>query len=71
MVGNFGVGLKDALATFDRNRISVHIESRYGDITTGKQAKHGFTDVKRCMLLFRSQRILSSPVPSSSSMATG
>jgi hypothetical protein len=46
VVGKFGVGLKDALATFDRNRISVQIESRYGDITTGKQAKHGFTDIK-------------------------
>jgi hypothetical protein len=46
VVGKFGVGLKDALATFDRNRISVSIKSRYGDITTGKQAKHGFTDIK-------------------------
>ena len=46
VVGKFGVGLKDALATFDRNRIFVQIESRYGDITTGKQAKHGFTDIK-------------------------
>jgi hypothetical protein len=46
VVGKFGVGLKDALATFDRNRISVSIKSRHGDITTGKQAKHGFTDIK-------------------------
>ena len=46
VVGKFGVGLKDALATFDRHRIAVVIRSRYGDITTGKQAKHGFADIK-------------------------
>jgi hypothetical protein len=46
VVGKFGVGLKDALATFDRHRITVVIRSRHGDITTGKQAKHGFTDIK-------------------------
>jgi hypothetical protein len=46
VVGKFGVGLKDALATFDRHRISVTIRSRHGDITTGRQAKHGFSDIK-------------------------
>ena len=46
VVGKFGVGLKDALATFDRHRISVVIRSRHDDITTGKQAKHGFDDIK-------------------------
>jgi hypothetical protein len=46
VVGKFGVGLKDALATFDRHRIAVAIRSRYGDITTGKQAKHGFGDIQ-------------------------
>ncbi len=46
VVGKFGVGLKDALATFDRHHISVEIKSRHGDITTGIQAKHGFTDVR-------------------------
>jgi hypothetical protein len=46
VVGKFGVGLKDALATFDRHRVDVLIRSRYGDITTGKQAKHGFADIK-------------------------
>ena len=46
VVGKFGVGLKDALATFDRHRIAVVIRSRHGDITTGKQAKHGFADIK-------------------------
>jgi hypothetical protein len=46
VVGKFGVGLKDALATFDRHRVAVAIRSRHGDITTGKQAKYGFTDIK-------------------------
>jgi len=46
VVGKFGVGLKDALATFDRNRITVTIRSRHGEITTGKQAKHGFADIQ-------------------------
>jgi hypothetical protein len=46
VVGKFGVGLKDALATFDRHKISVIIRSPHGDITTGKQAKHGFADIK-------------------------
>jgi hypothetical protein len=45
VVGKFGVGLKDALATFDRHGIGVRIRSRHGDITTAKQAKHGFSDV--------------------------
>src|SRR6516225_5231469 len=46
VVGKFGVGLKDALATFDRHQIAVRIRSPHGDITTGKQAKHGFSDIK-------------------------
>src|SRR3954464_9218761 len=45
VVGKFGVGLKDALATFDRRGIGVRIRSRFGDITTRKQSKHGFGDV--------------------------
>src|SRR5918992_646297 len=45
VVGKFGVGLKDALATFDRHGIVVLIRSRFGDITTAKQHKHGFDDV--------------------------
>jgi len=45
VVGKFGVGLKDALATFDRRGIGVRIKSRFGDITTAKQHKHGFDDV--------------------------
>jgi len=46
VIGKFGVGLKDALATFDRHHIEVHVRSKYGDITIGKVPKHGFEKVR-------------------------
>lgn len=46
VIGKFGVGLKDALATFDRHRISVRIKSRHADITTILASKHGFEDIR-------------------------
>ena len=45
VIGKFGVGLKDALATFDRHKIGVLIRSRHGDITITKSSKHGFEDI--------------------------
>lgn len=45
VIGKFGVGLKDALATFDRHNIKVLIKSKYGEITLGKSSKHGFEDI--------------------------
>jgi len=45
VIGKFGVGLKDALATFDRHKIKVLIKSKHGDITLGKSSKHGFDDI--------------------------
>lgn len=45
LIGKFGVGLKDALATFDRHNIGVLIKSKYGNITIGKSSKHGFDDI--------------------------
>lgn len=45
VIGKFGVGLKDALATFDRHRIGVVLKSRHGDITITKSSKHGFDDI--------------------------
>jgi hypothetical protein len=45
IIGKFGVGLKDALATLDRNRIGIEIESAFGVITPVKRSKHDFGDV--------------------------
>ena len=45
VIGKFGIGLKDALATFDRKGVRVFIKSRFGDITLAKSKKHGFEDI--------------------------
>lgn len=40
LIGRFGVGLKDAMATFDRHDVGVEILSRHGRFTLGKSNKH-------------------------------
>ena len=45
VVGQFGVGLKDALATFHRNGIGICIASPHGTIGLVERSKHGFGDV--------------------------
>lgn len=45
VIGKFGVGLKDALATFDRHNIKIVLRSKYGNITIDKSSKHGFDDI--------------------------
>ena len=45
VIGKFGVGLKDALATLDRNGVGVEIESAFGVITLTQRSKHDFGDV--------------------------
>lgn len=45
VIGKFGVGLKDAVATFERHAIKIILKSKYGDITIGKSSKHGFDDI--------------------------
>jgi len=45
VIGKFGVGLKDALATFDRHDVGVVIRSRHCEITVESAAKHDFEDV--------------------------
>jgi hypothetical protein len=45
VIGKFGVGLKDALATLNRHGINVLMRSKFSDITLGQMAKHGFSDV--------------------------
>jgi len=46
VVGKFGVGLKDALATFYRRGIEVKIRTPQADITLQRAAKSNFADVK-------------------------
>ncbi len=53
VIGKFGVGLKDALATFDRHNIQIYIFSAHGDITISKTTKHGFTDIVTLHALIR------------------
>ena len=46
VIGKFGVGLKDALATLHRRGVEVRIRSKHGNITLEKAAKHGFKHVR-------------------------
>lgn len=46
LIGKFGVGLKDALATFNRRGIDLFIKSAHGDITLDKTQKYGFEDIE-------------------------
>jgi hypothetical protein len=45
VIGQFGMGLKDALAVFDRRGVDVVIRSPHALITTGRRPKEGFPDV--------------------------
>ncbi|MFC5864408.1 ATP-binding protein [Acidicapsa dinghuensis] len=45
VIGKFGVGLKDALATFNRHNVTIRIRSRWGEITLDQIPKSGFADV--------------------------
>ena len=45
LIGRFGVGLKDALATLYRHNIKVEIKSKYGIIRLKTASKAGFDDI--------------------------
>ncbi|KXW57385.1 hypothetical protein FEMY_20810 [Ferrovum myxofaciens] len=45
LIGKFGVGLKDALATFDRLGVDVTIHSKFCDVGFDRSEKHDFSDV--------------------------
>ena len=45
VIGKFGVGLKDALATLDRHGAGITIRSRFGNMTIEKSSKHGFDEL--------------------------
>ena len=46
VIGKFGVGLKDALATFYRNGVDVTIHSKYATITVETAPKADFEDIE-------------------------
>ncbi|MEJ3658469.1 ATP-binding protein [Actinomycetes bacterium KLBMP 9759] len=45
VIGQFGVGLKDALAVFERRGVGVTIRSRHADVRIGRRSKADFPDV--------------------------
>ena len=45
VIGKFGIGLKDALATFDRKGIKVTAKSQHGQIAICKSEKDEFQDI--------------------------
>lgn len=45
VIGKFGIGLKDALATFDRKQVKVTAKSKFSQITIAKSEKEGFKDI--------------------------
>jgi hypothetical protein len=45
VIGQFGIGLKDALAVCDRRGVGVRLLSRFGDITMARLPKAGFADI--------------------------
>lgn len=45
LIGRFGVGLKDALATLYRHNVDVKIKSKFGVITLKTAFKVGFNDI--------------------------
>ena len=45
VIGKFGVGLKDALATFHRRGIGVFIRSSFGTFRLRRVQKHGFDNI--------------------------
>src|SRR4051794_23143205 len=45
VIGKFGVGLKDALATFHRRGVEVEIRSRWGTYRLRESTKHDFEGI--------------------------
>jgi len=45
VIGKFGVGLKDALATFHRRGVGVLIRSPFGTYRLKQEQKHGFNNI--------------------------
>jgi hypothetical protein len=46
VIGKFGFGLKDAMATFNRNKIGITIKSKHGIMTIVNHAKANFGNIE-------------------------
>ena len=55
IIGRFGVGIKDALATFHRNGITPVIKSSHGTFTIAMSPKEGFNDIETLHVFFDDQ----------------
>lgn len=55
IIGRFGVGMLDALATFHRNGITPVIKSPHGTFTIAMSPKEGFNDIETLHVLFDDQ----------------
>jgi len=53
VIGKFGVGLKDALATFHRRHVDVYIRSSHGVYTLRKAEKHNFDGITTLHVEYR------------------
>lgn len=56
VIGKFGGGLKDALATFHRRAVVVTVRSRHSDISIATAQKHGFSDIKTLHAVIKQPR---------------
>lgn len=52
VIGKFGVGLKDALATFYRRGVDITVRSRFGTYRLRQTEKHGFQDITTLHVAF-------------------
>ena len=57
VIGRFGIGLKDALATFERKGIGVTITSKYNKILLPNQRSKALKIYLLCMLFLKNQMI--------------
>lgn len=55
VIGKFGIGLKDALATFDRKKIKVIAKSKHSQITIAKSEKEGLKTLLHFMQLLKTR----------------
>ena len=56
IIGKFGVGLKDALATFYRNEINPVISSKHGTFKISMHPKEGFAEIETLHVIYEDSK---------------